>query len=440
MPHLSPLAALAVFVLAPGVRAGDAAAYPSVPSRKGLQVQMVDDALALGVAHAALNVNLAQLYTRENDAAAVAFQHLGRTWHFDRSYLEALDRDVRPLSERGVLVSLILLSIASGDGEKDAFLLDSRREAKPPHGICAPNLAASESRAWHAAALACMARRWSGRSPHGSVWGWIVGNEVNSHHWWFHMGPASLDEVVLAYEDFVRLVHAAVTSERSQARVYVSLEHHWSIRYPAGSELQAFAGRDFLLRFAARARARGDFPWHVAFHPYPEDLFDCAFWDDASAPDADGAARVTFRNLPVLTRFLERPELLHAGTSRRVILSEQGFHRAEGETGEKLQAAAYAIAWHAVQLEPTIDAFLLSRHVDHAHEGGLRLGLWTRSSDSICSPERRTALYEMFGATGTPGEAAAHASALGVLGIADWKELPHRLGHAGSSKRTDAAR
>lgn len=408
---------------------GDSSPYPDPASRKGLQVQMVDDALELGVAHAVLNVNLSQLHSKAGDDSALLFEHGGRTWRFDRAYLESLDREIRPLSERGVVVALILLSIASGDADKDAFLLDARREARAPNGICAPNISDPESRAWHAAALACMARRWSGASPHGSVWGWIVGNEVNSHHWWFHMGPASLEQVVRSYEDFVRLVHEAVTHERAQARVYVSLEHHWSIRYPAASEQQGFPGRDFLLRFASLARERGDFSWHVAYHPYPEDLFDCAFWDDASAPDDDAAPRITFRNLPVLTRFLRRKDMLHAGSQRRVILSEQGFHRAEGEAGEKLQAAAYAAAWQAVQLEPSIDAFHLSRHVDHAHEGGLRFGLWTRNEASICTPERRTALYAVFKDTATPREAVAHGVALEVLGIASWKELPTRLGH-----------
>ena len=36
-------------------------AYPHASSKKGLQVQMVDDALALGVKHAALNFNLGNM-------------------------------------------------------------------------------------------------------------------------------------------------------------------------------------------------------------------------------------------------------------------------------------------------------------------------------------------------------------------------------------------
>ena len=61
-----------------------------------------------------------------------------------------------------------------------------------------------------------------------------------------------------------------------------------------------------------------------------------------------------------------------------------------------MQAVAFALAWELVRREPTIDALILHRHVDHAHEGGLRLGLWTRKADSVCTPERRRRIAEVF--------------------------------------------
>ena len=41
--------------------------YPVAASKKGLQVEMVDDALALGIKHAALNFNLTPLIDLAND-------------------------------------------------------------------------------------------------------------------------------------------------------------------------------------------------------------------------------------------------------------------------------------------------------------------------------------------------------------------------------------
>ena len=406
-------------------------AYPQPRSKKGLQVQMVNDAIALGIAHAAVNVDLVGLFAADGAANTVQFVHGGRSFSFDGNRIAQLDAQIQPLSDRGIVVSLILLDIQSGDPTRDRAMLHPRRTATPPNGICAPSLGDEDGRARHAAVISMLAQRYDPGSAtsHGAVWNWIVGNEVNSHWWWFHMGRAGIDEVVDAYEQFVRLVHEQVAAVQPEARVFVSLEHHWNMRYAAGDEMQAFPARDFLVRFAARARHRGDFAWHVAFHPYPEDLFECRFWNDRTATDRDDAPRVTFRNLPVLARFLAQPEMLCRGAARRVILSEQGFHRRDGADGERDQAAAFAAAWMAVQGEPSIDAFVLHRHVDHAHEGGLQLGLWTRRADSVCDPERGTRMRDVFAACDGDGREAAFEFALDAIGLATWDELPARLGH-----------
>ena len=54
--------------------------YPRAASKKGLQVEMVDDALALGVKHAALNFNLCQLIDPKGDTSNPAWDSGGRTY------------------------------------------------------------------------------------------------------------------------------------------------------------------------------------------------------------------------------------------------------------------------------------------------------------------------------------------------------------------------
>lgn len=404
---------------------------PRASSKKGLQAQMAEDAVALRIAHAAVNVDLVALVASRDAAQAIEFARGDQIFRFDAGYVAQLDAQIRPLAQAGIILSLILLDILGPDEAKNRAMLDPRRADAPPNRICAPNVLDREGRALHAACVAFLAHRYgpSRRGGAGAAWNWICGNEVNSHWWWMNMGRASLEDVADLYESFVRIVHDEVTAHHPGARAFVSLEHHWSVRYSAGEATQAFPGRDFLLRFAALARERGDFAWQVAFHPYPEDLFDCAFWDDVSAPDQDDAARVTFKNLPVLARFLAREDSLHAGESRRVLLSEQGFHRRDGDDGERLQAAAFAAAWVATQREPGIDAMILHRHVDHAHEGGLQLGLWTRAPNSVCDPDRPTQMRRAFAACDGPQAEAELSFALPILGIASWAELPARLGH-----------
>ena len=421
---------LAVLAAACAALPGNPAPYPSTASVKGLQVQEVGDALALGIRHAGINCNLGQLMPASQGAATLEFNHAGTVHRFDRGYVEHLDAQVAPLSQEGVVVSLILLSIATGDPVRDAVLLHPRYDSTAPNRMGAQNTATEAGRRWLDAAIRFLAHRWSDpASPHGTVWNWIVGNEVNSHWWWWNMGRASMDEVARAYADTVRVVHGAVRSASRNARVFVSLEHHWNVRHAAGDENQSFPGRDFLLRFAERMREGGDIDWHVAFHPYPEDLFCCRFWEDRTAPDADDAPRVTFKNLPVLARFLARTDMRHEGRPRRVILSEQGFHRADGPEGERDQAAAFAVAWMATAQQPWVDAFILHRHVDHAHEGGLRLGLWTRREYSVSTPEQPTRMYEVFRDCDTARGPETLAFALDVLGITDWSQLGMRLGH-----------
>jgi len=400
--------------------------YPSADSKKGLQVQMVDDAIALGIRHAALNFNLAQLVDPRGDTNNPGFEFGGRTHRFQQGYLGAMDGQIRALSERGIIVSLILLNYESADSEVRKILLHPGYSTNCPNHLSAFNTATPEGRAWYEASITFLAERWSrADGRHGRVWNWIVGNEVNSHWFWSNLGLSTVEAFAADYERTVRLTHRAVRRHSGHGRVFLSLEHHWNIAYPGGKEGQVFAGRPFLEEFARRARAGvdGDYDWHLAFHPYPEDLFNPRSWRDASArPDWRTTPRITFRNLRALGEFLDQPALQHRGRTRRVILSEQGFHTPDGPEGEAIQAAAYCYAWHQVAAEPGIDAFILHRHVDHAHEGGLRLGLWTHAPGSVSTPDRRKPIHEVFRQADTPGRDAAFAFALPLLGIGSWDE------------------
>jgi hypothetical protein len=56
--------------------------YPSATSKKGLQVEMVEDALALGVKHATLNFNLCQLIAPDANANSPGWELEGRRHGF----------------------------------------------------------------------------------------------------------------------------------------------------------------------------------------------------------------------------------------------------------------------------------------------------------------------------------------------------------------------
>ena len=400
--------------------------FPEAASKKGLQVQMVEDALALGIKHAALNVNFSQMIDLGGNTNNPAWLVDGQTVRFQRGYIDSLDRQIHPLTDAGVVVSLILLAYQSGDPALNKVLLHPGYDKAAPNRLGAFNTVTAKGVKHFRACVEFLADRFGDpKVYHGHVANFILGNEVNSHWFWANMGRVSMETFAEDYLRTARIANTALRKVSSSARLHLSLEHHWNIRYPGGDAGQAFAGRPFLDYFNRRAQEQGDFDWHLTFHPYPENLFEPRTWNDTSATTNDNTPRITFKNLEVLPRYMNRPEMLYHGQPRRIILSEQGFHSNDKPDGELWQAAAYAYAYYKTANLPGIDSFILHRHVDHGAEGGLNLGLWTRNknSRSAAEPAKKKLLYEVFKTADTPDWPRAFAFALPVIGVQRWEEI-----------------
>jgi hypothetical protein len=181
-------------------------------------------------------------------------------------------------------------------------------------------------------------------------------------------------------------------------------------------------------RFAKTVREKGEFDWHIAYHPYHSNLFSSEVWNDTAVTKSVDTPKITFANLEILCRYLDRDELKYKDATgemrtRRVILSEQGFHSEANEQGELKQASAYVYAWEKCKRLESIDAFIYHRHVDHAREGGLRLGLWRNVAGSIDTPLSKKPIYEVFLKAGTKDWDAVSREALGVTGLSNWDLL-----------------
>lgn len=398
--------------------------FPISASKKGLQVEMLDDALALGIKHAAINCDLGRVIDPAGRPESLRWQSGGREFAFDGGYVASLDRQIKPLSDPGIIVYLILLNYTPSDPAKRAILVHPRYEEGGHNRLAAFNTATPDGIAWLRAATEFLAHRYSQRdAAHGRAWGWIVGNEVTSHWYWYNLGKAPEAVVADEYEKAVRIIHGAVRKASLNARVYLSFDHHWTWRFDPNRPDMTTGGKMLLDEFARLARERGDFDWHLAHHPYPENLRDPRFWNDLSATDRFDTPRITFKNLEVLTRYLAQPELHWQGQPRRVILSEQGFNcRLDWPDGELVQAAAWCAAWRKVASIEGVDAFILHRHVDHAHEGGLLLGLWTHKPGTVRTADRKRRMYEPFRLADTPEWEEAFEFTLPVIGRESWRE------------------
>ncbi len=424
--HPRRLFLAAVFGMGSVVSAGGDQSGGAKPARmtavgiKGLQVQMVDDALALGVKQAALNVSLTSLIDLEGKPDSLRYRMHGHEFAFHRAAVESIP--VKPLSDAGAQVTLILLCTTTDDPRLSRIVRPAAAK-QAPYGITGFNVSDPDGRHYFQACVGMLAERFSRRDERfGRVAGYIVGNEVNSHAEWYNIGPAPMAKVAREYLLAVRLAHAAVRKHSSDARVYISLEHHWTARGNA-DPLCACPGRGLLDEMNRLSKEGGDFDWHIAFHPYPANLFDPRTWlDKAALPNAD-TPKITFKNLEQLIAYLRRPQMLCHGKPRRVILSEQGFHTPDGPDGQTLQAAGYCYGWIKASRLDGIDAFILNRHVDNAQEGGLRLGLWTRRSGTIATPESKKKIYEVFRLADSPEWEKTFRFALPVIGIHSWDEV-----------------
>lgn len=403
------------------------APLPWPRSQKGITCPVdLDDVVALGTKYVNTNVTLRDVLDLGNPNPAAWHTVDGERFPVNVRYLEGLDRTVRRLTDAGINVTVVLNNpVPTTPDPSNPFVHPATDLAGAPNHLGAFRLVDRIGYRAYRAVLEIFAERYSRPDRrHGWITGYIVGNEIQQHWEWYNRGRVEPEAFLAEYATALRVTWLALRKAHSGLRAYVSMDHHWTGSMK-GDPTREIRGDQVLTTLNRLSKAGGDFDWHVAFHPYPENLFEPRFWRDRNAPVAFDTPKITFKNLEVLPAFLERPEMRCRGKARRIILSEQGFHAAPTPEGERVQAAALAAATYRVGRMPGIDAFMLHRHVSHRGEGGLRLGLWAWDPDSPdpSAPGRRLPSWETFRDADTPGWRAAFAFALPIVGIRDWSEL-----------------
>lgn len=402
--------------------------FPVTQSKKGLQVQMVDDAEELGISHAAINYALNDLmYTENTDPEdTIVFEVDGEEFYFRKSHVESMDRQIKSLSDNGILVNLILLMYGNMPKNSPAEQLIHPDAELGQGTVFAFNTANAAGVKYFKAAMEFIMDRYTREDEkYGRAVGYIVGNEVDAQWTWQNMGEKTVDEFMEHYARTVRMVYQTARKYYNHPRVYISLTHSWTEPVEQDS-LKYYKGREVIDTMNALSKAHGDFPWHIAHHPYPENLFDPATWEDESAVDSVDTPKVTFKNLHILADYVKRDTLKYNDTSRRIILSEQGFHTPNYSTkAQKLQAAAYAYAYYKTQFLDEIDSFILHRHVDHQLEGGLNLGMWTFDPErpEPSAPGVKKSIYHVFKKIDTDESLEVTEFAKEIIGIDTWEDI-----------------
>lgn len=409
--------------------------YPVAINKKGLQVHLSDDAEELGVQHAAINIDLTRIMLSASGAPAdtIVFTSGGQDYYFDKAAVAAMDVQIKPLSDNGSIVNLIVLADDARTRPENAQVLMHPDAVLGAGGGILPGFnTATEAGVRHlAAAMEFIAERWSGADlSHGRVAGFIIGNEIDTPWSYYNSGHKTIAEFVPEYERALRIADAATAGASDTTRVYTSLDPAW-VQPLGGGPTKSYPGKDVLTALTTQTTQHGDYDWNVAHHPYPENIGDPAFWNDVQATgDIDTSPLITLKNIELLPEYLSRTPFTFDGAQRRVILSEQGCDTPGGDlAGEQLQAACYALAYYKVKFSDGIDNFILHRHVDHMFEGGFRLGLWTWDEDrynnggSANEPNQQKVIYEVFRDIDTERSLQVTDFAKAIIGISDWSEL-----------------
>ncbi|MBS4197005.1 DUF5722 domain-containing protein [Lederbergia citri] len=413
------------YITNPGKLAQNQYPFPEGKSKKGLQVQMTDDAEELGVSHAAINVSYDSMLYKDNSNPnnTIEYNFEGETYYFKANYIKSLDSSIKSLSDNNNVVSLILIlyNVIHPDSPNEHLI---HPEAEPGGIVYAMNTANEIGVKYYKAITNFIAERYTrSDEKYGRAVNFIVGNEVDENQTWNNMGPKLVTDYAKEYAQTLRLTNTIVKSNYANGKVYTSLTHNWDKDMPAESKW-SYDGRDIVDMLQQFIRSEGDIPWNIAYHPYPENLFDPVFWKDPSADNSFDTNVITFKNLEVLVDYMKQEEYLFDGEMRRIILSEQGFHSLDNSLeSQKLQAAAYAYAYYKIKFLDGIDSFILHRHVDSKPEYGLHLGLWTFAEEGTNTPEKQKYIYDVMKYIDTERSLEVTDFAKSIIGIKDWKDV-----------------
>jgi len=359
--------------------------FPAFSTKKTLY-GTDEDIKELGLCQTLMNISLPAIMTTVPGNNSLPFEHDGKTYYFIKSEIDKIDGELTRVHNFGLSVTLILLNSPRLFGSKqEKALLD---ECIHPGFdweyqsafISAFDVETLSGIGYYRAFVEFLVSRYTKPgAPFACVVGAIISNEVNSQYVWGNAGEMPVSEYAREYAMALRQAWLAGKKHQAAFRVYASFDQHWhgsvhNLRQP----LRYYEGRKLIDHLNSIIQAEGDFPWCVAYHPYPEDLRWPDFWHDRAPDFTFSTPKITFKNMEVLEAYLSQPHYLYRNEPRRIIFSEQGFNSHSGalqSLTEKMAEAGYVLAYMKARNMKTVDMFMHHSYIDNPREFGLNLGI-----------------------------------------------------------------
>ena len=366
------------------------------------------------------DINLPAFISLRKQEGTRPYRFEGQTYYIFEDAVAEMEEAIRDYKMSTVVVLNSPLRFGS-KREKDMLdvCLHPKFEKDAPYAfISAFDMCSAEGQRVFAAFISFLAENYARPGmANGRITGAIISNEINLQDNWGNMGPVTPEYYMEEYTQALRTAWIAGARCYENFRVYISLANNWNME--STKPLRYYRGKQLIDLLCENCHRDGDFPWHVAFHPYPESFDHPDFWNDRSAVFTMTTPTITYRNMEVLERYLSRPKYLYRGEARRILFSEQGFNSGSGPLSglmQKQAAAGYVLSFIKARQMKTVDMMTHHSTVDNPHEFGLNLGIYRYDPDKPFHRGEAKPIAEMVKVMDTPYEAAAIALAREVIG------------------------
>ena len=387
---------------------------------RGFQ-QDLDD---LQITSVTVNVPLTSYLYLHPRANTLEHAYGGKTYYFDRTQIENLDKTLQTTARKDIIVAAIILI------QKKSECVDPEVGELLQHPtytgegfFTMPNMNTPASLNCYAAALDFLASRYNRPdNAYGRIHHWIMHNEVDAGSTWTNMGDVPMIVFMDTYIKSMRLCQNIVLNHDESAQVFGSFTHSWK---EAVEDYSTFEMLDVLNK---SCKTEGDFRWGLACHPYPQDLNEAKTWNDTRAIFSMDSPLVTFKNLEVLDAWIKKAENKYTGSVKRSLwLSENGTNsRTYSGQDLKEQAAGLAYAWKKIKALDGIDAIQWHNWIDNRNEFGLRIGL-RRFPDDEEQPGAPKPVWYVYQAAGTDQEDSVFEEYKSNIGISNWSEIMRQV-------------
>ncbi len=397
---------------------------PVFRSKKGLGGYRLDapqsDIADLGITSVTYNIVLTGLLETAGGPGHTPFVSQGRTWYINDANVAGLDKAMLEAQKHNLVVSAILLVPQGATAPAGSFArMIAHPDAEPAGIYVMPDVTHASGIQAYAAVLDFLSGRYCDpASTHGRIHHWILHNEVNAGWIWTNAGDKTPLVYMDLYQRSMRMAQLIARTRNRYTQSWISLEHHWNMQLD-----HIYRGRELLEILQQFSRVEGDYDWGIAFHPYPQDLFNPRVWEDKEAVFTFDTPKITYKNLEVLDAYVQRPEMRYQGKAvRGVHLTEQGLN-SKGYSADALadQAAGMAYAWSKISRLKSILSFDYHNWIDNRAEGGLQIGL-RKFPDDAADPQGKKPIWYVYQAASTSKEADEFGPYLERVNMKSWAE------------------